>query len=134
MIRNAYWKLQRRPFFWQRFVLFKQHYIFLYIIIFIWEVRITCFPNCLRIIINTKFLKVLQFGVFIQISNRFRCHLNLKMSLRFFWLTCLIFEMRSDHYLLAKVLIKMGFLIFPRKMFVYLKLKKIFFQRLHGFS
>ena len=32
--------------------------------------------------------------------------------------------MRSDHYLLPKVLIKMEFLIFPRKIFVYLKLKK----------
>ena len=45
--------------FWLKFILFKQHYIFLYITIFIWEVRFTCFPKWFGITINTKFLKVL---------------------------------------------------------------------------
>ena len=39
----------------------------LFITIFIWEVWFTCFPKWFGIIINTKFLKVLQLGLFIQI-------------------------------------------------------------------
>ena len=44
--------------------------IFLYVTIFIWEVRFTCFPKWLRTLINIKFLKVLRFGVFIQIYQQ----------------------------------------------------------------
>ena len=61
------------------------------------------------ITINTKFLKVLQFGLFIQICRQVL--LSLKLGNVILWLICLVFEIWSDHYLLSKVLTKMGLLI-----------------------
>ena len=82
--------------------------IFLYVTIFIWEVRFTCFPKWFEITINTKFLKVLQFGLFFQIGQQVSLSLKLDYVTRIFWH---VFETWSDHYLLPKGLIKMGFLI-----------------------
>ena len=52
-------------------------------------VRFTYFPKWLRIIINTKFLKVLRFGVFIQICQQ--VSLSLKLENVTFCLICLVF-------------------------------------------
>ena len=137
MIRNVYWKLQRHPFVLITIYPFKQHYIFLYITIFIWEVRFTCFPKWFGIIISTKFLKVLQFGLFIQICQHVSLSLKLDNVARIFWLIYLAFEMWCNHYLLPKVLIKMGFLIplykfyFLRSMFIW-NWKKIIFKGCMG--
>ena len=96
--------------FGKKFFLFKQH-IFLYITIFIWEVRFTCFPKWFGITINTKFLKVLQFGLFIQIWHQVSLSLKLDNVTGIFWLIWIVFETWFNNYLLPKVLIKMGFLI-----------------------
>ena len=86
---------------------FRSNVIFYCILLFLLE---KYGPKWLRIIINTKFLKVLKVYLF-RFANRFRCHLNLKISLAFFWLISIVFETRSDHYFLPNVLIKMRFLI-----------------------
>ena len=96
--------------------------VYLYVTIFIWEIRFTGFPKWLRILINTNFLKVLRFGIFIQVCQKVSLTLKLENVTRFSGRICLISETRSDHYLLPKVLIKWSFW-FPRKTFVYLKLK-----------
>ena len=79
------------------FLFFQQHYIFLYITIFIWEVRFTCFPKWFRITISTKFLKVLQIGLFIQIFQQVLLSLKLDNVTRIFllkwgfWFSCKFF-------------------------------------------
>ena len=78
--------------FWQKVILFKQHFIFLYITIFIWEVRFACIPKWFGITINTKFLKVLQFGSFIQIYHQVSLWLKLENVNRIFWLIWIVFE------------------------------------------
>ena len=90
-------------------ILFKQHYIFLYSFIFVWEVRFTYFPKWFGITINTKFIKVLQFGLFIQIFHQVSLSLKLRKVIRIFWLISLVFETWSGHYLVVKVL-EMGFI------------------------
>ena len=97
--------------FWWKFITFKHNYIFFYITFFIWEVRFTCFPKWFGITINTKFLKVLQFGLFIQIWHQVSLSLKLDNVTGIFWLIWIVFETWFDNYLLPKVLIKMGFLI-----------------------
>ena len=86
-----------------------------------------------------KFLKVLQFGLFIQICQQVLLLLKLDDVTRIFWLICLVFETWSSHHLLAKVLIKMSFFDSLVKFVsswehVYLKCKQNYFQRLLGFS
>ena len=111
LIRNVYWKLQRHPFVLITIYPFKQYCIFLYITIFIWDLRFTCFLKWFGTIINTAFLKVLKFGWFIQICQHVSLSPKLDNVNRVFWIICLVFETWCDHYLLPKVLIKMGFLI-----------------------
>ena len=108
-------------FFLDNTLSFSSNIIFSYIFITIciWEVRFTCFPKWFGIKINTKFLKLLQFGLFSQICQQVLLSLKLDNVTRIFWLICLNFETWSDHYLLPKVLIKMAFL-FPRKFFVFI--------------
>ena len=106
-------------FLW-KFILFKQHYIFLYITIFIWEVQFTCFLKWFGITINTKFLKVLQFGLFIQICHQVLLSLKLYNVSRIFWLIWIAFETWFDHYLLPKDHIKMRFW-FSRKISYFLR-------------
>ena len=73
--------------------------------------RFKCFPKWFGITINTKLLKVLPFGLYIQIFQQVLLSLKLDKVTRIFWLICLNFEIWSDHYLLPKVRIKIGFLI-----------------------
>ena len=108
MIQNFYWKLQQHLFVLIRNDPFKHCYIFLYITIFIWEVWFTCFPKWFEIIIDIKYLKVLQFGLFIQICQHVSLSLKLDNVTRIFWLIYLVFETWSDHYSLVKFFVFLG--------------------------
>ena len=62
-------------------------------------------------IINATFLKLLLFGLFIQICQQVSLSLKHDNVTRTFLLICLVSETWSDHYLLPKVLIKIRFLV-----------------------
>ena len=93
----------------------------MYITTLIWEVQFTCFPKWLRIIVNTKFLRVPQFGVFIQICQQ------VSLSLKLENVTMIFFAFFLRRYLIIiwfwRLLLKWSFW-FPLKIFVYLELKK----------
>ena len=131
-------KVETMSFCLDKSLSFSSNNIFLYITIFIWEVWFACFSKWFWITINIKFLKVLQFGLFIQICHQVSSSLKLDNATRIFWLISLVFE-TSGYHLLAKVLIKMVFFYSRIKFLfswehVYLKCKQNYFQRLHGFS
>ena len=75
------------------------------------EVRFKCFSKWFGITINTNFLKVKGFDLFIQICHQVSLSLKPDNVTRIFWAICLVLETWSCHYLFVKVLIKMGFLI-----------------------
>ena len=117
---KCYWKLELHLLFWWQFILFKQHYIFLYITIFIWEVRFTCFLKWFGTTMNTKFLKVLQLGLFIQICHQVLLPLNLTVSIGFFGLIALFLRRDLIIICFGRFLSKLG-LGLPRKIFVFLR-------------
>ena len=91
---------------------FSSNIIFSCILLFLFEkYGLHAFQNGLELWSTLSFSKYCNLVYLVRFANRFHCHLNLKMSLGFFWLICLVFETRSDHYLLLKVPIKMGFSI-----------------------
>ena len=101
----------------------------LYVLIyyyFIWELRFTCFPKWSRITINTKFLKLLQFGYLFRFCNRYFCYLNLTMSPGFSDPFALF--LRHDLIIICfrRFSLKWGFW-FPRKCFVFLGVNQIIF-------
>ena len=107
---------------------FSCNIIFSCILLFTWEVQFTFFWKWFGITINIKFLKVLQFVLFIQICHQVSLSLKLDNVARIFWLICFVFQTWSSHHLLAKVLIKMFFFnSFVKCLFswehVYLKCK-----------
>ena len=71
---------------------------------------------------SIKFLKVLKFSLFIQICYQVSLSLKLGNANR---LICLVFETWSDHYLLSKILIKMGVLIPSPKLCFHRNIKLV---------
>ena len=66
------------------------------------------FQTGLELLSTLGFSKYCNLAYLFRFATRFRCHLNFTMSLGHIWI---VFETWSGHYLLPKVLIKMGFLI-----------------------
>ena len=117
MIQNFYWKLQQHPFVLIRNYPFKHCYIFLYITIFIWVVWFTCFRIWFEIIIDIKYLKVMQFGLFIQICQHVLLSLKLDNVTKIFWL---ILKCEVIIICFKRFLLKWGFW-FPHKIFCFLR-------------
>ena len=109
-IRDAYWKLRRHPFILTRIHPFQAIYFLVYYYFYL-RSTIYMLLKWFGITVNTKFLEVLEFDLFIQICLQVSLSLKLDNVTRIFWSICLAFETWSGHYLLAKVLIKMKFLI-----------------------
>ena len=111
--------------FWLKFILFESKIIFSCISLFFFlEVPFTCLAKWFGIklqyfeklsvdgnTLTLSFSKYFHLAYLFRFATRFRCHLNLTMSLGFFWLISIVFEAWSDHFLLPKVLIKIGFFI-----------------------
>ena len=113
---------------------FSSNNIFLYITIYFEKYGLHAFQNDFELQSTLSFSKYCNLAFLFRFATKFHRHLNLTMSLGFFWLICLVFE-TSGYHLLAKVLIKMGFLKFLFSWeHVYLKCKQNYFQSLHGFS
>ena len=88
---------------------FSSSIIFFCIWLFIFEkYGLNAFQNGLELPSTLSFLKYCNLAYLFRFATRFRCHLNFTMSLGHIWIG---FETWSGHYLLPKVLIKMGFLI-----------------------
>ena len=102
-----YWKLQRHPFVLITIYPFQATLYFL--VYYYFYLRSAVYM--LIIIINTAFLKLLQFGLFIQICQQVSFSLKHDNATRIFLLICLVSQTWSDHYLLPQVLIKIGFLV-----------------------
>ena len=98
---------------------------------FIWELRFTCFPKWFRITINTKFLKLLQFGYLFRFCNRFFCHLNLTMSPGFSDPFALFLRYDLIIICFRRFSSKWGFW-FSRKFFVFLGVNQIIFKGCMG--
>ena len=83
-------KIAARSFYFDSNLSFSSNIIFSfyfkqqYVAFFIWEIRFTCFPKWPRILINTKFLKVQRFDVFIQICQQVSLSLKLENVARTF--------------------------------------------------
>ena len=89
--------------FWLKCILFKQHYIFLYITNFFYRSTVHMLSKMVWNIPSTlSFSKYYNLAYLFRFATRFRCQLNLAI---------IVFETWSDNYLLPKVLIKVGFSI-----------------------
>ena len=97
---------------------------FLNISAFIWEVQFTCFPQWSGITVsqsssNTKFLKVLQFSLLIQICHEILLSLKPGNVNRIFWIIWIDLETLSDYHLLLRFIFNWGFW-FSCKFFIFL--------------
>ena len=86
---------------------FSSNIMFSCILLFLFEKYGShAFQNGLELPPTLSFSKYCNLAYLFRFATSFRCDLNLKMSIGYFDLFDLF-----DHYLLPKVLIKMGFLI-----------------------
>ena len=115
-----------------------QHNIFLYITISLEKYSLHFFENDLELQSTLSFSKYYNLSYLFRFATKFRCRLNLTMSLGFFDLFVMFLRRDLVIICLRRFLLKCFFYSLVKCVFSwvhdYLKCKQNYFQRLHGFS